>query len=92
VAKHVPRKIKAGSLITPDMVKQRAAEIYSREHASKPPASTAKPSSSARHQQMSAHESEYQQLYPRLSPEDRQKLEVAFKAEYGRAPRKPGVK
>ena len=92
VAKHTPAKIRAGQLVTPEMVKQRAAQIYQRPRAkSSSPSSSAKPSASpsARQQQMGAHEQQYQQLYPRLSPEDRRKLEDAFKAEYGRAPRPP---
>jgi hypothetical protein len=89
VAKKVPRKVKAGSLLSDAEVKQRAAGIYRRGRSSGP---TSRSGSTRRQPRMAANqaETEYQSLYPRLSPEDRAALEDAFKSEYGRLPRKPG--
>lgn len=88
VSKKVPRKVKAGSLITPDMVNERAAQIYDRERGNKGN-TPSRPTGRAAQQQMAAHESEYQRLYPKLSPEDRKTLEDSFQRDYGRLPRKP---
>jgi hypothetical protein len=90
-------KIRAVDAITPDMIKQKAAEIYDRESSGNAaPKSagaarkTAAPSAN-RQKQMSADEIEYQKLYPKLSPADRKALEDAYQRDHGRPPRKPSM-
>jgi hypothetical protein len=88
--------IRAGEAITPDMIKQKAAEIYEREQKNRPgvtvtappPASKKAPAS----KQMDADEKEYQQLYPSLNNQQRKKLEDSYQQEYGRPPRPPSTK
>jgi hypothetical protein len=82
-------KVRAGSLITNEMVKERAAQIYQREGGAAAPGAAGRGNAPSRQQQMQAHEREYQQLYPKLSAADRQALEDAYKKDYGRLPRKP---
>jgi hypothetical protein len=92
VAKKVPPKIRAGTLITPDMIRARAAEIYLREGGGAgravspgPGSSPAKPNAA----ELKVDEDGYQQLYEKMKPEDLKKYEDKFKAKYGRLPHKP---